>query len=232
MDAAKVVVREEQRQRRFVVFPLLAVPVRESRKAANPHAEREVRPLDVRRADTGEYRVSRFNVSVDAKHHRRGVTRVRLDDVAVDLDDGAMVGPPAETSGNGLPVCGEGVCTDLEPAARRPCELTDERLRSFHVSPAQVPSDEQLTLSFKRREAEGVAATVAVVLAPPDLLFAAYETPYLVALHVLDLNLANDVLHHHLAPLTSGNGEAKDRVAVNAHDTIDRANLIAFKNQA
>jgi hypothetical protein len=88
-NASEVEVGHEQRDRRFVVLPLLAMPIREPGIATDLHAERLVRPLSMARADSAFVGRTDYRPAIDRQALAGRITpgRTRLRSGTKNLDD-------------------------------------------------------------------------------------------------------------------------------------------------
>ncbi len=71
MDAAEVIVREPERESRFMVRPLFRVSVGQSRHASNRHADRLIRLLGMAGANLILVRVAGYDNRVGVNHLTR-----------------------------------------------------------------------------------------------------------------------------------------------------------------
>src|SRR3972149_2793968 len=85
MEPAEIVVREVKRERVLVTLDALRKSVCEPGKASVAHADREVLPLDVRRADVGRVGRATDDRGFGAAEIPRRVAA--LSAVAIDLDE-------------------------------------------------------------------------------------------------------------------------------------------------
>ena len=171
MDAAEVVVGEEQGQHRVVVLPLLAVRVRQPSDPANLHAERLVVPLDVRRANQFFIGIASLAIRIllllpsaanNGAIFRRGV--VYLDERR-EVD--ACFRRPAGIAwryGCNRP-------SSAGIAARGLAEIVSEDVGVSWRSFANMPCQEQFRVPLNRRERLDVAVPVFGVVSQPRLLF-------------------------------------------------------------
>src|SRR5947209_6485748 len=98
MASAEIVEREEERHRRFVILPLLAVPVRQASEAANLHSQRLVRTFNVARANPVFVRIAEPRSSDNVNYRSWTVTMVLR--LAVDFHQGRVIHSPAQDRGN------------------------------------------------------------------------------------------------------------------------------------
>ena len=102
MNADEIIPSEVQSQHRVVVFPFLAVGVREARQPSNLHPERKVQPFAVARASAVKIGVAAAVSSFGADYRGR---RVAPSGFAVDpteaLDNLGVVDAKLEDQGDG-----------------------------------------------------------------------------------------------------------------------------------
>jgi hypothetical protein len=85
----------------------------------------------------------------------------------------------------------------LESTDRGAAELPGKGVGVAHVSSAEVPADEQLTVAFNGRVTVGVTSPFWIVVRPANLatLFAQHKTPQFVSLDVLNRHALNSDGH-------------------------------------
>jgi hypothetical protein len=83
---------------------------------------------------------------------------------------------------------------------------------------------------FNRNERVRIAK-VRIVINADHLLFLGSETPYLVALHVLNGNVDDQATQNGFAFLASKHEQATDRIAVQIGDALDGPNTGTFDEQ-
>ena len=155
----EVVGREEQRQRRLVILPLLREGVRQSRHPSVLHSDRQVVALNVGRASLLQVWLAATNKDLRGENFARRIS-VIVFKLAVLLDDNSMIDGPAfafKDQRNDFFVRCPSIGRNLEPAARVVLNLIDEDGRIDAVALAQVPCQNQLRLPLDSRVAIGVA---------------------------------------------------------------------------
>lgn len=126
MHAAEIVVCEEERERRFVILPLLAVCVRQPRESANHHSHRLVRAFDMARANTVFVGFARDNCCVGVYHLGRTVIVVAVLRVRIHLDQLRKINALAHEELDRRAVWPEPVRRQLKSPFRRAGQLVRE----------------------------------------------------------------------------------------------------------
>lgn len=232
MHATEIVVRDEQRDCRFVILPLLAMAVRQSREAANLHSQREVASLDVARANADGFRFAHDRGFDDANNLRRRVsTRAFFVWLAIHLNQGSEVNAaPAKDGRDDAAIRREAVRGQLESASRGVIQVVREDRRIGRRALPDVECQNQFRVALKRRETPRIAqAALDVMLVNASLLFAVHESPDFVTLNVGDGDVTNRLFEKLFATLARVHHRRNDRVAMDAHETLNGADRIAFK---
>ena len=133
-----------------MVFPFLAVGIRQPGHSPNRHADRKVRPLRMARANSGFERGTDSDHFVRAYYFPRRVAArgAGLGSVAVRFDQLSEVDVLSEDERNGRPVRRESIGRKLEPTGRRVVELRGKAKCCGRGPLVQVPREDQFRVPF------------------------------------------------------------------------------------
>jgi hypothetical protein len=233
MPADEVVEREVQRQRRPMVRPFAAVPVRQTRQAPDRHSHAQVLPFGVARANAVHVRRAETKHRVGVDHLTRRVAGLpsflRL--VAVYLDELGEVDPIPEGYWDRRAIGAKSVRRKLEAASRCLAQFEREGVRRLRGALVKMPRDNEFGPPFESDEAPRIPAAVAIAVADARTFFAADERPEFVRLDILNGEVLNGPRQEPLAGFASANHRAENRVPVDTDEPLRRTNGVPFQQQ-
>lgn len=201
MNLPEIVIKDEQRDGGFQVFPFAAESARQAGHSAHFRSDRQVDPFHVRRANAVALGISVPALDNGSLQFSRTIAGRAVRASVVNLDKLTVIHPRSETQTDRLWIGVKAVRGQLESARGGLIEFFNKEFGVLAAPASKMPGQDQFAIPFKREERVGIALPF-VLRVPFIAFFAINEGPKLIGLNVRDRHFADALLQELLALLT------------------------------
>src|SRR5438552_12035615 len=229
VNPAEIVVGDPQPNHRPEVRQLLRETIRQPGESPHLHPERQVIPLDVRRADTLRTWTPLKHGCLDCDDFWGTVSPTASVLLGVLLHDLGVVHFGTKRALNRIGVGSEGVGAQLDSPGHTGAKLADESPRRAPISLANQDDRHQLADRIERDERVGVAQLAAAFFfGRQALLLLPHVAPNLISLDFRAPEIAHSLAHDLRAPFARVGDQAEDGGLVDARHAGDGTDGVTF----
>jgi len=229
VNAAEVLIRKMNRQRKLEIVELLAKRVRQAREAAKRHSHSQVLPFDVAGRNVALAGVTDSHLGYNLDDWPWGVPFIAvLAVIAIQLHKLREVNVQPERILDSIPVERESVGGELHLIPQTARQIADKTACAVHRALSDEVGSNQLGFRIHSHKNPLVADLVRVGIASDAALFLLNEGPDFVALDIATAKVAQSGIEQARTALSNHFQETQDGVPVQPRESFGAADRAAL----